>query len=240
MTLYEYFDPIAIIHLPDRRDRFQSLSAELRDVGIDIRQPKVQIPHAPVPSDWDGWPSRGVYGNFLSHLGILRQALRDGLQTIWVLEDDAIFSRRMRREQQTLVETLKGREWDLCFFGHSLTHELAEQPIGFVAPNADFIWAHCYAVHARVLPRLVAYLEQAVVLPEHHPEGSRLYIDGAFTLFRRFNPDVVALVYNPALSIQKGCTSSLNDPKWYDTVAVTRPLVSLARRARDHWWKLRA
>jgi glycosyl transferase family 25 len=86
----------------------------------------------------------------------------------------------------------------------------------------------------------VAYLEQAVVLPAHHPVGSRLYIDAAFTLFRRLNPDVVTFVYNPALSIQKGCTSSLNDPKWYDTVPVTRPLVSLARRARDHWWKLRA
>jgi glycosyl transferase family 25 len=240
MTLYEYFDRIAIIHLPNRRDRFQSLSAELRDVGIDIRQPKVQIPHAPVPSDANGWPSRGVYGNFLSHLGILRQALQDGLQTVWVLEDDAIFSRRMRREQQALVEALTEREWDLCFFGHSLTHELAEQPIGFVPLSADFIWAHCYAVHARVLPRIVAYLEQAVVLPEGHPQGGRLYIDAAFTLFRRFNPDVVALVYNPALSIQKGCPSNLNNPKWYDTVAVTRPLVSLARRARDHWWKLRA
>ena len=86
----------------------------------------------------------------------------------------------------------------------------------------------------------MAYLEKAVVLPEHHPEGSGSIIDAAFTLFRRLNPDVVALVYNPTLSIQKGCTSSLNDPKWYDTVAVTRPLVSLARRARDHWWKLRA
>jgi hypothetical protein len=146
----------------------------------------------------------------------------------------------MRREQEALVETLKGREWDLCFFGHSLTHELADQPTGLVPPNADFIWAHCYAVHARALPRLVAYLERAVALPEHHPEGSRLYIDAGFTLFRRLNPDVVALVYNPALSIQKGCESSLNDRKWYDAVAVTRSLVSLARSARDHWWKLRA
>lgn len=240
MTLYDYFSRIGIIHLPNRPDRFQSLSTELREIGIDIRQTKVQIPHAPVPSEWDGWPSRGVYGNFLSHLGILRQALQDDLQTIWVLEDDAIFSRRMRREQQALVKTLSERDWDLCFFGHSLTHELVEQPTGFVRSNAGFIWAHCYAVHARVLPRLVAYLERAVVLPAHHPEGSRLYIDAAMTLFRRANPDVVTLVYNPALSIQKGCTSSLNNPKWYDTVAVTRPFVSLARLARDHWWKLRA
>jgi hypothetical protein len=42
MTLHEYFDRIAIIHLPDRRDRFLSLSTELRDMGIDIRQPRVQ------------------------------------------------------------------------------------------------------------------------------------------------------------------------------------------------------
>jgi hypothetical protein len=240
MTLYDYFDRIAIIHLPHLQERYQALSTELRDLGIDIRHPKVQVPYAPVPREWDGWPSRGVYGNFLSHLGILRQAMQDGLQTIWVLEDDAIFSRRMRREQSALVETLQQREWDLCFFGHSLKQELAEQPTGFVPPIADFIWAHCYAVHARVLPRLVPYLEQAIVLPAHHPNGSRLYIDAAFTLFRRLNPDVVTLVYNPALSIQKGCSSSLNDPKWYDTVAVTRPLVSLARRARDHWWRLRA
>ena len=156
-----------------------------------------------MPSDWNGWPSRGVYGNFLSHLGILRQALQDGLESIWVLEDDAIFSRRMRREQQALVETLKEREWAALLWAlvDTRTGRAANR---LCAANTDFIWAHCYAVHTRVLPRLVAYLEQAVVLPEHHPEGSRLYIDAAFTLFRRLNPDVVALVYNPALSIQKG------------------------------------
>jgi glycosyl transferase, family 25 len=82
MTLYEYFDRIAIIHLLERRDRFESLSAGLRGMGFDIQQPKVQIPHAPRPSDANGFPSRGVYGNFLSHLGILRQAWRDGPQAI--------------------------------------------------------------------------------------------------------------------------------------------------------------
>jgi hypothetical protein len=240
MGLYEYFDRIAIIHLPDRQDRHHSIARELSALNMNIKQPKVRIPHAPIPSDWTGWPSRGVYGNFLSHLGILQQALKDELQTIWVLEDDAIFSRRMRREQQALVDTLMNTNWDLCFFGHSLTHELADQPPGLVAPNADFIWAHCYAVHARLLPRIVAYLERAVTLPPHHPEGSRLYIDAAFTLFRRQNPDVAAFVYNPALSIQKGCTSSLNNPRWYDKTRVTRPLVSMARHARDNWWRLRA
>ena len=240
MSLSDYFDRISIVHLPERKDRFDSLSYEFRSLGIDVRHPKIEFPYAPRPTDSNGFASRGVYGNFLSHLEILRRARDEGLHAIWVLEDDAIFSRRMCRTQQALVDRLRHDEWDICFFGHSLNKELGILPLGLVRPPADFIWAHCYAVHARVLPRIVAYLEQTLTLPAGHPKGGRMYIDAAFTLFRRFNPDVVALVSNPALSIQKGCYSSLNERKWYDGVAMTRPLASVARSVRDHWWKLNA
>jgi hypothetical protein len=117
---------------------------------------------------------------------------------------------RMRRERQALVETLKEREWDLCFFGHSLTHELAKQPTGFVAPNADFIWA----------------------VDSISMERSRSSVGSTQMWWHSF--------ITPRCRFKRGSTSSLNDPKRYDTVAVTRPLVSLAWRARDHWWKLRA
>jgi len=237
MNLYDYFDRISIIHLPERKDRYDALSKELRALDIDIRGSKVDIPYAPRPDDANGFPSRGVYGSYLSHLETHRQALKDGLNAVWVLEDDAIFSKRMCRSQAALVEKLQNSEWDLCYFGHTLTKELAGQPTGLVTPNSDFFQAHCYAAHARVLPRLVAYLERATVLPSGHPEGGKLYIDAAFTLFRRFNPDVVTLVANPRLSIQKGCFSSLNDLRWYDTPA-TRALVSTARSMRDQWWRL--
>lgn len=240
MNLSEYFDRIAIVHLPERTDRFESLSIELRHLGIDIQDPKIDIPYAPKPADANGFTSRGVYGNFLSHLEILRRARDQGLGAIWVLEDDAIFSRRMCRTQPQLVERLRQEDWDLCFFGHSLAKELLGQPAGLVATHSEFIWAHCYAVHARVLPRIVAYLEAALDLPPGHPEGGKLYIDAAFTLFRRFNPDVVTLVGNPALSVQKGCFSSLNERTWYDRAAITRPFASAARLLRDNWWKLRA
>lgn len=239
MNLYEYFDRISIIHLSERKDRLDALSRELRGLGIDIGHPKIQIPHAPRPPGTDSWPSRGVYGNFLSHLGILRSALDDNLRNVLVLEDDAIFSRRMCRSQAALVETLEKTAWDLCFLGHSLTKELNQLPRGFVAPNADFIWAHCYAVNRRVLPRLVAYLERATVLPAGHPDGARLYIDGAFTLFRRLDPDVITLISNPVLSMQKGSVSNLGHHRWYDQVAVAQPLVALARSARDQWWRIR-
>jgi GR25 family glycosyltransferase involved in LPS biosynthesis len=238
MNLSDCFDRISVIHLPERKDRYDSLSLELRGLGIDIRDPKVEIPYAPRPTDSNGFTSRGVHGNFLSHLDILRRARDEKLRAVWVLEDDAIFCRRMCRTQASLVERLQHDDWDLCFLGHSLSSEIVGMPTGLVRPPADFIWAHCYAVHARVLPRIVAYLEQALILPSGHPDGGRLYIDAAFTLFRRFNPDVVALVSNPVLSIQKGCYSSLNDRKWYESAAIMRPVVSTARSMRDYWWKL--
>jgi glycosyl transferase family 25 len=240
MNFADYFDRISVIHLPDRKDRFDSLSNEFRNLGIDIRHPKIEIPYAPRPADSNGFTSRGVYGNFLSHLEILRRARDEGLRAVWVLEDDAIFSRRMCRTQEIVMDRINQDEWDLCFFGHSLDEELAVLPTGLVKPPADFIWAHCYAVHARVLPRIVAFLERSLTLPAGHPEGGRMYIDAAFTLFRRLNPDVVALVSNPALSIQKGCYSSLGERRWYDKVGVIRPVASAARSMRDQWWRLSA
>jgi glycosyl transferase, family 25 len=151
---------------------FRALSVESRGLGIEIAQPKIDIPHAPQPADANGFPSRGVYGNFLSHLGILRKALEDGLGTVWILEDDAIFTRRMCQTQAALVDRLQRSDWDICYFGHSLTKELAGQPAGLVAPPADFIWAHCYAVNARVLPRLVSYMDAPSICPRATPTGA--------------------------------------------------------------------
>jgi glycosyl transferase family 25 len=237
MDLYDYFGRIAIIHLPERTDRLRALQRELTRVGIDVRGTKVTIPDAPKPEDDGGFPSRGVHGNFLSHLGILRDALRDGLESVWVLEDDAIFSRRFVREATALAASLRGRPWDLCFLGHSLSHELAGLPRGLVPYDQRFYWSHCYAVHRRVLPRLIDYFTETMSNEPGHPRGGRVYIDGAYTLFRRLHPDVVTLVANPVLSAQRGSSSSLGGLRWYDRGGALRMPIHLARGLRDELWR---
>ena len=77
--LFEYFGRVEIIHLPERTDRLQALCSELASVGLNIDSSRVLIPHAPRPENANGFPSRGVYGNFLSHLDIIQRAYRDGL-----------------------------------------------------------------------------------------------------------------------------------------------------------------
>ncbi len=240
MKLEAYFDRIAIIHLPERHDRFVALEQELASLGIDMRSAKVCIPHAPRPTAAGGFPSRGVRGNFLSHLGILKSARDDGLANVLVLEDDAIFSRRMVKNQEKLVARLQNSHWDLCFFGHSLTRELRGRGRGLVPHDAGFIWAHCYAVNASVLGRLIDYLEMTMELEPGDPRGARMYIDGAFTMFRQRNPDVVTLISNPVLSVQRGSPSSIADTGWYRSLRPLSPLIRLAREARDGWWRFTA
>jgi hypothetical protein len=64
-----------------------------------------------------------------------------------------------------------------------------------------------------------------------------VYIDAAYTLFRKFNPDIVALVANPVLSVQRGSPSSLVRGRWYDRVPLMRPAAMAGRSSRDEAWR---
>lgn len=237
MNLLDYFDRISIVHLPERKDRYSALAGELQRLAISLEHEKIFIPSAPRPLDANGFRSAGVHGNFLSHLDILKSAQAARLGSIWVMEDDAIFSRRFVRGQNLIAGVLANSEWDLCYFGHSLTTELNQLELGLPRYSGPFYWAHCYAVHGRVLSRIVGYLEETLVNPSGHPRGGRMYIDAAHTLFRKFNPDIVARVSNPVLSVQRGSPSSLAKQQWYDKLSITRWAVGAARLARDESWR---
>ncbi len=236
MGILDYFDRLAIIHLPDRVDRLQALSMELSKVGIDIDSPRVAIPDPPMPKTPNGYASRGVYGSFLSHIEIIEKAYRDGLDTVWVLEDDAIFSRRFRTQQQRIAGLLRDNEWDMCFIGHTVHNELPDSPTGLLRFSGPFIWAHSYAVHRRVMPRLIEFIRLTEARESGHPEGGKMYIDAAYFFFRQQNPDVVCIVTSPCLSVQKGSPSSLS-PSAYDKFPGGRFLVNLARATRDEFWR---
>ena len=223
----------SIINLPVRTDRLGSLGRELRRFGLDIANPKVTIPPAPIAENANGFPSRGVYGNFLSHLNIIEDAYKDKLRNVLVLEDDAIFSHRFR--STPIARTLSNAPWDMCFIGHSLTIEPAVS--GLVKSAAPFKWAHCYAVNRGIMPRLIEYMKSVIERPAGHPDGGKMYIDGTYNLFRRHNSDVVSLLAAPSLSVQKGSPSSLNDAHWYDKNPTARILVNAVRGARDECWR---
>jgi glycosyl transferase, family 25 len=235
--LFDYFDRVAIIHLPERVDRLNMLRAELADVGLNIDDPKVEIPVAPMPSEANGFPSRGVYGNFLSHLSIIEQAHADGLESILILEDDVIFSRAFNGSQAKIARCLKENTWDQVFLGHSISDRLPFAPSGLVRFAGDFFWAHCYAVHRRIMGPLIDYMRVTIERDPGNPLGGKMYIDGAYTLFRRLNPSAICLLSSPRLSIQRGSPSSLNSPTWYAGRKTVGTFINSARRVRDEAWR---
>jgi glycosyl transferase family 25 len=234
--ILDYFDRLAIIHLPEREDRFRALRRELASIGIDLNDPKVSIPDPPMPESAHGYVSRGVYGSFLSHLDILETAYRDGLETVFVLEDDAIFSKKFRKQQSTVCRHLRENPWDFCFIGHSWDPSFPNSPTSLMRYSGPFIWAHAYAVHRRIMARWIDYLHQTTEREVGHPKGGKVYIDAAQFLFRQFNPDVICIVSSPCLSVQKGSPSSLNDQKWFKRFPF-KIAVDAGRVLRDEAWR---
>jgi hypothetical protein len=190
-----------------------------------------------MPDDSNGFPSRGVYGNFLSHLEIIQCAYRDNLDTVLILEDDAIFSNKLNRNTCVMSQCLRDNKWDLFFLGHSVVRGLPWSRSGIVRFSGDFLWAHCYAVHRRIMPSIIDYLRGTIDREKGHPEGAKMYIDGAHNLFRRLNPDVICLLSSPCLSGQKGSPSGLAARRWYDGRRVLQEIVQSLRYARDEGWR---
>lgn len=235
--LNQFLDRVYVINLPERTDRRRQIERELRIIGFPPGDPRVEFPHAPRPEDPNGFPSRAVYGNYLSHLAIIEDAAANGYRRILVLEDDALFSRRLINLQAELVDELSSKPWDLCFLGHSLIREIADKPDGLVETGYGFIWMHCFIVNASVHSRLLDYLKLSMSLPRGDPRGGKMYIDAAYAHFRHQHPDVVTLVAKPAVSKQRGSPSSIATRRWFDQIGVLQPLLRQLRLGRDEYWR---
>jgi glycosyl transferase family 25 len=235
MTLFDYFDRIAIVHLPERVDRLAALKCELGGLGLEFSSDKVSVPDAPIPREANGFASRGVFGNFLSHLGILEKAYADGLDTVLILEDDAIFSRRFALKQEVIARELRSNAWDTLFVGHSIRRGLPQTASGLVRFSGSFLLSHCYGVHRNIMPKMIDYFHQTAKRDQGHPEGGKMYIDGAHTMFRRLHPETICIVTSPCLSVQRGSPSGIASDLWRNR----QPLMkTTARSLRDELWRI--
>ena len=95
MNVIDYFDRARIINIASRKDRRLETEEEFARNGFHIDDEKVGFFKAVTPTEGEGFPSVGVRGCFLSHLGVLEEAMRLDLKNILILEDDIQFSRRI-------------------------------------------------------------------------------------------------------------------------------------------------
>jgi glycosyl transferase, family 25 len=209
MKIFDYFDRVALINLPSRKDRLKAVSQELQNAGISLSDGRFQVFEAIKPDDSRGFPSVGWRGCFLSHLSIIKSANQDGMGNVLIFEDDVLISRKFAQQQELLVDVLRQNNWDFAYFGHVINVEKRKVP-KFVAYSEQIITTHCYAINGRVFDRLIKYLEeygeQVAIQRPDVDHG----IDGILSMFRESNKDIVSLISVPSLVTQNDSPSDIH------------------------------
>ncbi len=230
-SLSDYFGCTYIINLPERKDRRKAIVGELQRVGMPLKDGRVELFPAVKPKERLGFPSIGARGCFLSHYRILSSALQRGLANVLIVEDDLMISPELKSHWDLIAEDMDSTDWGIVYFGH--IEKVRESGEPKLEPfDRPVITSHFYAVNGPVIPRLVKYLEQVQEREEGDPLGGPMHLDGALTMFRQANPDVLTLIAHPNLGKQRPSRSNINCP-WYERIPVIQQAADLGRIVRD-------
>jgi hypothetical protein len=231
VLIKDYFERCYIINLPNRTDRYRAMVRELNKVGMPPTPGRVEFVPGIRPGEAPpGWPNIGAYGGLLAHLAVLKRARQQGLANVLVMEDDLHFDDSFPAIQEWLAERLQDNDWGFVYFGHQLS--LKADSLTLHPWSKDVPLAHFYGIHGQIFDRLIDYLEQTQLRPPGHPLGARTFIDGAYSMFRAQNQDILTLVAAPSLGGQRSSRSDITTA-WFDRVPGLMQLASLARAAKQ-------
>lgn len=210
MNLFENFDQICIINLPQRTDRRREMDEVLKAIGL-AHSPKVTYFSAIRPTDAGSFTSIGARGCYESHKRILRDAVNAD-QSVLILEDDC-----------ELIPDAQSYEimgnWDIFYGGY-----YPANPNDLL--NSDIIGSHMMGF-SRMGAKLVStYLEHLEYDGTHPP------IDAAYIWFRRANKKIPTHFAVPPLAYQRASRSDIANLKWFDRVPVIRQLTNYLRSLR--------
>ncbi len=138
----------------------------------------------------------------------MRKAAADGTSVL-ILEDDCDFT-------NALADYDFGSGWDIFYGGY-----YAADPDDLA--HSDIVGAHMMGFTAQAARAIVAYLDALKYEGIHPP------IDAAYVWFRRAYPDVVTRFAEPPLGIQRSSRSDIADVRFFDRLAILRPLAKILR-----------
>lgn len=225
------FPAVRIINLPHRADRRAEVTTELARLGATIDGRHIAFHAATRPADAGGFETIGTHGCFLSHLDTLRQAHRDGVSTLLLLEDDVAFSRSECDAMRATLAALADEDWDIFYGGSPVAATAA--PLTLVAPETPVLLAHFVAFSARAIAGLVPYLEAMLTRPIGSAEGGPMHVDGAYGWFRAANPALRTFAATPHIAHQRASRTDIHRLRGLDRFAPLRPLLRAVRAGKN-------
>ena len=233
MKLIDQFSRVYIVNLPERSDRRREMEIELARIGLSVDANKIRYYNAIRPEDAGLFPSIGARGCFLSHLGLLNEAIKDNLDNVLVMEDDLSINNRFSDPQSEMCLVLQKGHWDFAYIGHvEPVLESSLSPV-WERTNKPLATTHFYALNRSVMRPLRDYLESCLNRQPGDPFGGPMHVDGAYSLFRAHHPEVQTLISVPSLGGQRSSRSDIFPNKWYDKTGGFIQLASLFRGLKN-------
>lgn len=205
MTFIQQFDQHRVINLAHRADRRQEVRQEFASQGM-ASYPNFYLATKPTEMP-EGWVSLGTFGCFMSHLNVLREFLASKDETLLVLEDDIKFVNNPNALIQFLPEA-----WDIAYFGAlNIEAPKGQGPFAVLSPTQMVMGAHCYAVNRKGAEAIVAFCERALTLPDGHPLGGPQHYDGAISMCRGQNHNLVTVIASPFVASQRASATDIHE-----------------------------
>lgn len=233
MSIIEFFDRVRIINLSSRKDRRQETESEFKRYGFPINTEKVGFFDAVCPASPEGFPSSGVRGCFLSHMKIVEEAEKQGLNNILILEDDICFSKYILEYGAVAIEGLEKIDWDIAYFGHALGNKSSE--IAWREINEPMLLAHFYALNGKSIHDFHQFLQRILERPPGHPDGGPMHYDGALNTFKKHNPNIKAYYFSQNLGYQRPSRTNLHEVSFLDRYHVLNPVMSFFRKIKRYY-----
>ena len=234
----EFFDQIYIINLIDRKDRRHDMELQLRKIGIRLPNNRVMFFPAVRPDEAAGFPSIGTRGCFLSHLGVLNDAIKRGFKRILVCEDDLNFVRDFNHRIDRVFNALAEVPWALFYGGYRTANigDRSDSPcIVSVPPTQAIETAHFVAFQGASIVSASLYLTAMLDRAPGDPSGGPMHVDGAYTWFRKENPEFETFIATPELGYQRSSRSDISELGWYDKLPLISTIVQYGRMVKSRF-----
>ncbi len=240
--LFATFDRLYVINLAARDDRRREMAEELARLGLGFDHPRVHLFDAVRPESAGPFRSIGAHGAFLSQLGLLTEARKDGLRSILMLEDDCDFVASAQERLPELLDRLDSGGVGLFYGGYELPEgdagfDLTGPDLARVPPALTIRLAHCLGFGPAAIEALPDFLGAMLTRPAGSPDGGPMDVDGAYNWFRRACPDYPTYLAIPPIAYQRPSRTDISATGPLDRLP--GPLRRVARGARGAWQRRR-
>lgn len=231
------FDAIYVINLPARADRRFEMQAQLQRIGLSLDSEKVILFEAVRPTELGGFPTIGAKGCFMSHLSVLENALRKGFKTVLILEDDCNFTKDFLDRIALLDTNPWCDNWHIMY-GGTLTQRINNKnstDFRLLPADQALMGSHCIGLRDSVLPDIVRYFKAIISRPAGHPSGGPMHVDGAYSWFRKDNPNLLTILAEPGIAYQRSSATDIHEQGLADKYHVFAPFVKWMRKIKNFY-----